>query len=77
MYFVLFQSSKNNQWYWSLKDNNHPTIAAGVQGVTDRMQERECWRKPPDWPKVKNCQTLPQDDRNVKYGFLFYAASQS
>jgi uncharacterized protein YegP (UPF0339 family) len=37
MYFVLFQSSKNNQWYWSLKDNNHQTIAAGVQGYVDKQ----------------------------------------
>ena len=37
MYFVLFQSSKNNQWYWSLKDNNHQTIAAGIQGYVDKQ----------------------------------------
>ena len=37
MYFVLFQSKKNNQWYWSLKDDNNQTIAAGVQGYVDKQ----------------------------------------
>lgn len=37
MYFVLFQSSINSQWYWSLKDTNHQTIAKGVQGYVDKQ----------------------------------------
>ena len=37
MYFVLFQSSINNQWYWSLKDNNHQTLAKGAQGYVEKQ----------------------------------------
>ena len=36
MYFILFQNPKNNRWYWSLKNNDHQTIAAGVRGYANK-----------------------------------------
>jgi uncharacterized protein YegP (UPF0339 family) len=32
-----FRAKKNNQWYWSLKDDNNQTIPAGVQGHVDKQ----------------------------------------
>ena len=29
MYFEIFKSDKNNQWYWHLKAANHEIIAQG------------------------------------------------
>ena len=36
MYFILFQNPKNNRWYWSLKNGDHQTIAAGVRGYVNK-----------------------------------------
>jgi uncharacterized protein YegP (UPF0339 family) len=36
MYFILFRSEKNNQWYWSLNADNHETIADGAEGYATR-----------------------------------------
>lgn len=37
MYFHLFKSDKNNQWYWSLKADNHATIADGSEGYVNKQ----------------------------------------
>lgn len=37
MHFVLFQSSKNSQWYWQLRAANHEPIADGAEGYVHRQ----------------------------------------
>lgn len=36
MYFDLFRSTTNNQWYWSFKADNHQIIATGGEGYTTK-----------------------------------------
>lgn len=37
MYFILFKSDKNNQWYWNLNADNHKTIADGAEGYVNKQ----------------------------------------
>ena len=36
MYFFLYQSDKNRQWYWKLRSANHATVADGAEGYTEK-----------------------------------------
>lgn len=36
MYFVLFKSTANNQWYWNINADNHKKIADGAEGYVNR-----------------------------------------
>lgn len=40
MYFNLFQSDKNDKWYWNLKADNHQTIATGGEGYDEKKDAR-------------------------------------
>lgn len=31
MYFILFKSEKNSQWYWNLNADNHKVLATGAE----------------------------------------------
>lgn len=37
MYFHLYKSQNNNQWYWRLKSANHNTIADGAEGYINKQ----------------------------------------
>lgn len=37
MYFVLFKSSANQQWYWNLNAGNHQVIATGAEGYVNKQ----------------------------------------
>ena len=37
MYFILFKSDKNNQWYWNLNAANHKVIATGAEGYINKQ----------------------------------------
>jgi uncharacterized protein YegP (UPF0339 family) len=37
MYFILFKSDKNNQWYWNLNAENHKIIATGGEGYANKQ----------------------------------------
>jgi uncharacterized protein YegP (UPF0339 family) len=37
MYFILFKSDKNNQWYWNLNADNHQKIASGAEGYVNKQ----------------------------------------
>ncbi|WP_072766944.1 YegP family protein [Nitrosospira sp. Nsp11] len=37
MYFYLFKSDKNSQWYWRLNADNHKTIADGSEGYHNKQ----------------------------------------
>lgn len=37
MYFILFKSDKNNQWYWNLNASNHKIIATGAEGYINKQ----------------------------------------
>lgn len=36
MYFEIFKSQANNQWYWHLKSDNHKIVAQG-EGYINRQ----------------------------------------
>ena len=36
MYFILFKSDKNNQWYWNLNADNNAIIATGGEGYINK-----------------------------------------
>jgi uncharacterized protein YegP (UPF0339 family) len=36
MYFELYKSATNNQWYWRLKSANHQTVATGGEGYVNK-----------------------------------------
>ena len=36
MYFQIWKSSRNNQWYWSLRASNHATIATSGEGYWNK-----------------------------------------
>ncbi len=40
MYFILFQSKTNNQWYWNLHTEHHQTIATGAEGYLSKEDAR-------------------------------------
>ena len=40
MYFILFQSKTNNQWYWNLHTEHHQTIATGAEGYLNKEDAR-------------------------------------
>lgn len=37
MYFILFKSDKNNQWYWNMNADNHKIIATGAEGYVNKQ----------------------------------------
>jgi uncharacterized protein YegP (UPF0339 family) len=37
MYFILFKSDKNNQWYWNFNSDNHKIIATGGEGYFNKQ----------------------------------------
>lgn len=37
MYFYLYKSQANNQWYWKLRSSNHKTIADGSEGYINKQ----------------------------------------
>lgn len=37
MYFILFKSTANSQWYWNLNADNHQIIATGAEGYTSKQ----------------------------------------
>jgi hypothetical protein len=37
MYFILFQSEKDRQWYWHLRADNHQIIASGAEGYVSKQ----------------------------------------
>lgn len=37
MYFILFKSDKNNQWYWNLNSDNNQVIATGGEGYVNKQ----------------------------------------
>lgn len=37
MYFILFKSDKNNQWYWNLNAANNQVIATGGEGYVNKQ----------------------------------------
>jgi len=37
MYFILFKSTQNNQWYWNLNADNNQKIAAGADGYVNKQ----------------------------------------
>ena len=37
MYFILFKSENNNQWYWHLRADNHQIIASGAEGYVSKQ----------------------------------------
>jgi uncharacterized protein len=37
VYFILFKSDKNNQWYWNLNANNNKIIATGAEGYINKQ----------------------------------------
>jgi uncharacterized protein len=37
MYFYLYQSDHNNQWYWNLRADNHQIIASGAEGYVSKQ----------------------------------------
>ena len=37
MYFILFKSDKNSQWYWNLNADNHRVIASGAEGYINKQ----------------------------------------
>ena len=37
MYFILFKSEKNNQWYWNFNADNHKIIASGAEGYVNKQ----------------------------------------
>lgn len=37
MYFELFKSTNNNQWYWRLKASNHQVVATGGEGYVNKQ----------------------------------------
>jgi len=37
MYFILFKSTQNNQWYWNLNADNNQKIAAGAEGYVNKQ----------------------------------------
>lgn len=37
MYFILFKSTQNNQWYWNLNADNNQKIAAGAEGYINKQ----------------------------------------
>lgn len=37
MYFELFKSTNNNQWYWRLKSANHQIVATGGEGYVNKQ----------------------------------------
>ena len=37
MYFELYKSTNNNQWYWRLKAANHQVVATGGEGYYNRQ----------------------------------------
>jgi uncharacterized protein YegP (UPF0339 family) len=41
MYFILFQSKTNNQWYWNLHTEHHQTIATGAEGYISKEDARK------------------------------------
>ena len=36
MYFEVYQSPNNKQWYWRLKAANHEPIATGGEGYSEK-----------------------------------------
>lgn len=37
MYFILYKSEKNNQWYWNLNASNNQVIATGAEGYINKQ----------------------------------------
>jgi uncharacterized protein YegP (UPF0339 family) len=37
MYFILYRSEKNSQWYWNLNSDNHKVIATGAEGYVNKQ----------------------------------------
>jgi uncharacterized protein YegP (UPF0339 family) len=37
MYFILYKSEKNDQWYWNLNADNHKVIATGGEGYVNKQ----------------------------------------
>lgn len=37
MYFILYKSDKNNQWYWNLNAANNQVIATGAEGYINKQ----------------------------------------
>lgn len=37
MYFIIFKSDKNNQWYWNINSENHKIIATGAEGYVNKQ----------------------------------------
>lgn len=37
MYFILFKSENNSQWYWNLNSDNHKIIATGAEGYINKQ----------------------------------------
>lgn len=37
MYFILFKSDKNGQWYWNLNSANNKIIATGAEGYVNKQ----------------------------------------
>lgn len=40
MYFELYQSEKNDQWYWRLKSANHQIVATGGEGYHNQKDAK-------------------------------------
>jgi uncharacterized protein YegP (UPF0339 family) len=36
MYFIIWQSNNNSNWYWRLMSANHKTIADGAEGYVNK-----------------------------------------
>ncbi len=37
MYFILYKSEKNSEWYWNLNADNHKVIATGAEGYKNKQ----------------------------------------